>query len=103
MEQKLKLPIMTKICRGVDLEKRIFREVLQDGPIGGYTFADGSKAKIYQCGECGQICEFNSTYSKHRKEAHGLEGAMFGWADGEPKWECLTEQIDESLILRAKK
>jgi hypothetical protein len=112
----MKLPVMTRISQsfhnnekgenvdftGKPNQKPIMRDVMQDGIIGGYTFKDGSKALIYQCGECGQLCEFNTTYNKHRKEKHGLEGMMFGWADGMPEQQCLTQQIDESLILRSE-
>ena len=70
---------------------------MTDGIIGGFTFADGHKSKIYQCGECGILLEYNTTYNKHKKEAHGAKDSVeFGWADGEPDWKELN--IDEKEI-----
>ena len=66
------------------------------GPIGGFTFADGSKAVIYSCEICGILTKFNTGYNKHRREKHNEENVAFGWAEGEPEWEEL--EIKEDLI-----
>ena len=68
---------------------------------GGFTFEDGHKSLIYECGECGQLCEYNTTYNKHMKEKHGAKNnVQYGWADGEPEWKELD--IKESDILKGK-
>lgn len=62
----------------------------KDGPIGGFTFKDGHKSMIYQCGDCGRLLEFNTGYNAHKRDKHGAKDNMrFGWADGEPNWKEL--------------
>ncbi len=40
------------------------------------------KSMIYQCGECGQLTEFNTGYNKHNKEKHGAkDNIAFGFAE----------------------
>lgn len=70
-----------------------------NGPIGGFTFSSGEKAKIYSCGNCGVLLKFNTGYNKHMKEVHGAtDNVMFGWADGEPDWQELD--ITEDMIIQ---
>jgi hypothetical protein len=113
---KMKLPVMTRISQtfhnnekgesvdftGKPNQKPIMRDVLQDGIIGGYTFSDGSKSLIYQCGICGNLLEFGQTWNDHHREHDSSwVGMMFGSA--EPVvYDCLTDKIDEALIQRAK-
>ena len=69
-----------------------------DGPIGGFTYPSGKKAMIYQCGDCGQLCQFNTSYNAH-KRTHDPKfvNIAFGWADGEPAWQELDIR-DEGMI-----
>ena len=92
-------PLMTKKSQSLTGdEKPIFKDCLFDGIIGGFTFADGHKSKIYQCGECGALLEYNSNYNEHKKTIHGFKDSVeFGWADGEPDWQELD--IKEADIL----
>jgi len=82
-------------------QEPIFQEVLIDGIIGGFSFADGTKSLIYQCGFCGQLSEFNTTYNDHRETIHKAERMQFGWADGAPKWGEIDAK--ESDIIRGAK
>ncbi len=69
---KLKTPIL--------IDKRKFK----DGIIGGFTFPDGHKSLIYQCGICGSLSEYNKNYNKHQKEKHGaIESVRFGFAENQ--------------------
>jgi len=84
MTEKLKVPVMVKSNRNGE-----FKEEFKDGPIGGFTFADGRKSMIYQCGTCGQLTEFSTGYNKHNKEKHRVnENIAFGFAE-EQDWKEL--------------
>ncbi len=94
---KTKVPQMTRTRVDGKWSKLHFHE----GPVGGFTFADGRKSMIYQCGDCGQLCEFGDTYNDH-KRTHDPKwvNTAFGWADP-PTW----HEVDckASDILEAKK
>jgi len=84
MTEKLSVPVMVKSNRNGEM-----KEEFKDGPIGGFTFADGHKSMIYQCGTCGQLTEFSKGYNKHNKEKHGVdENIVFGFAE-EQHWQEL--------------
>lgn len=90
---KIKVPVMTKILQ----DDKSWKEQLEHGPIGGFTFKNGKKALIYQCGKCGQLCKFNTGLNKHSKKAHGQkDNEAWGWAEGPPVWEELD--ITEDMI-----
>ncbi len=82
--EKLSVPIMVESNRSGEMKKEF-----KDGPIGGFTFPDGRKSMIYQCGKCGTLSEFSKGYNKHNKEKHGgTENIMFGFAE-EQHWQEL--------------
>ena len=66
-----------------------------DGPIGGFTSPSGEKMMIYQCGDCGALCKFNTGYNAH-KRTHDPNhmNTAFGWADGAPEWQELDMTED---------
>jgi len=67
----------------------------RNGPVGGFTFADGHKSMIYQCGVCGQLSEFETGYNKHQREKHGAkENVAFGFAEPQ-NWQELDIEEDE--------
>ena len=85
MTQKLSVPVMVK-----SNSSGKWKEEFKDGPIGGFTFSDGHKSMIYQCGKCGQLTEFNTGYNKHNREKHGATKNMaFGFAE-EQNWQELN-------------
>lgn len=67
---KRQVPVMTKALQ----DDKSWKEQLEHGPIGGFTFKNGEKALIYQCGKCGQLCKFNTGLNAHMKKAHGQKG-----------------------------
>ncbi len=72
-----------------------------DGIVGGFTFSNGRKSMIYQCGICQKLIEFCDEWNKHHKtHDKNWENVSFGWADP-PKWECI--KVLESEILEAPK
>jgi len=79
-----KVPVMTRTQQP---DGEWSKEHFHEGPVGGFTFDDGRKSMIYQCGDCGQLCEFSDTYNNH-KRTHDPKwvNTGFGWADGEPEW-----------------
>jgi len=82
--EKLSVPIMVKSNRSGK-----WKEEFDVGPIGGFTFPDGHKSMIYQCGVCGQLTEKNTGYNKHNKEKHGAkDNIQFGFEE-EPVWQEL--------------
>lgn len=83
-DQKLSVPVMVKSNRSGK-----WQEEYKNGPIGGFTFPDGHKSMIYQCGECGALSEFEKGYNKHNREKHGAtENSTFGFEE-EPIWQEL--------------
>lgn len=68
-----------------------------DGIIGGFTFSDGRKSLIYQCGECLQLIEFNDNWNKHRL-THDPKWISVQFGSAEPQnWQELD--IKEADIL----
>lgn len=68
-----------------------------DGIIGGFTFSDGRKSLIYQCGLCEKLIEFNDQWNKHHKtHDKNWEGVQFGFAEPQ-NWQELD--IKEADIL----
>jgi len=90
---KLKVPVYTKVSKD---DGKTWKKQLENGPIGGFTYPDGKKALIYQCGNCGKLCKFGTNFNDHREKHHGEERCQFGWADGEPDWQELD--ITEGMI-----
>ena len=89
-KQKLSVPIMVKSNRSGE-----WKEEFKDGPIGGFTFPDGEKSMIYQCGKCGTLTKFSKGYNKHNKEKHGVdENIVFGFAE-EQNWQELDIKVED--------
>ncbi len=100
-QQKLKVPVIVK-TQATTFEKDgsplvgKWIEKFKDGPIGGFTFPDGKKSMIYQCGKCGNLTEFNTGYNKHNRKKHGaVDNVAFGFAE-EQNWQELD--ITEDMI-----
>ncbi len=97
-EEKTKVPQMTKTKQD---DGTWSEEHFAEGPIGGFTFDDGRQSMIYQCGDCGQLCEFNTVYNAHKRTHNpNYVNTAFGWADP-PVWHELD--CKQSDILEVKK
>ncbi len=96
MTDKKSVPAYTKISHD---DGKTWKRQLEMGPIGGFTFKNGDKALIYQCGvdDCKVLTKFNTGFNKHRNKVHNLENMSFGWADGDPDWQELD--VKEEMIV----
>ena len=90
MTDKLAVPVMVKSDRSGKIQ-----EEFKDGIIGGFTFPDGHKSLIYQCGVCGKLSEYNTGYNKHNREKHNAkENIQFGFAE-EQNWQELDITVED--------
>lgn len=97
MTEKISVPVMALSNRSGE-----FKEEFADGIVGGFTFPDGHKSLIYQCGKCGVLCEYNTGYNKHQREAHNAkENVEFGFAE-EQNWEELDITVEDIEVLGEK-
>ena len=72
-----------------------------DGIIGGFTFSNGRKSLIYQCGICLKLIEFGDQWNNHHK-THDPKWICIAFGSADPiNWQELD--IKESDILEAKK
>ncbi len=94
---KLKKPFNTTSSK----DGKLWKTKPTDGIIGGFTFSNGRKSLIYQCGICLKLLEFNDTWNDHHRE-HDANwiGVQFGSAEPQ-NWQELD--ILESEIVEAKK
>jgi hypothetical protein len=82
----------------------VWTDCFFEGILGGFSFADGTKSIIYQCGDCGAILEKNTTFNQHKKEKHLTEdNIIFGSADPQPLEELSELGLKESQIIREAK